>query len=264
MIENLGVNRYFDKQSDDLKIARVMQKALLPSQSEIEQISQSHKLSIACHSESPDELAGDFWGVDVLDDDRIFIYIADFSGHGLSAALNTFRLHSIISIYGQEVQNNILSPADYLGKLNRDLYALLPTELYATMLCGIVDLKRDVFTFAAAAPTAPMKMTIGKPDILALDPSGIPLGMIEDAAYEDRDIPFGKNEMLFFYSDALIESHNVNGELLGEEKFIDLCRETSVGLDPSAIFLDSFLKKFDHHVIRPLQDDLTAVTLTRG
>ncbi len=263
-MENLGIKKYYDRLSDDLRIARVMQNSLLPTRAKIEEISKSHKLNIAYQCESPDDLAGDFWGLDVLDDDRLFFYMADFSGHGLSAALNTFRLHSLMSVYGHELRDNILSPADYLERLNRDLFALLPMAQYATMVCGIIDLKRDVFTFAPAAPPAPIKMTIGLQDMIALDPSGVPLGMIEDAAYEVREVAFKKNEMLFFYSDALIESQDMKGDIIGEDRFIDLCCEASVAAGPPEKFLDRFMEKFDSHVVRPLQDDLTAVTLIRG
>ncbi|PCJ36364.1 MAG: hypothetical protein COA93_01710 [Alphaproteobacteria bacterium] len=263
MMENMGIKKYYDRLSDDLRVAKTMQKSLLPPQLKIDAISKSHKLNIACQCESPDDLAGNFWGVDVFDADRLFFYMADFSGHGLSAALNTFRLHSIMSVYGHELRDNILSPAEYLEKLNRDLFALLPTEQYATMLCGIIDLKRDVFTFATAAPPAPVKMTVGLQDMIALDPSGVPLGMIEDAVYEVREIPFKKTEMLFFYSDVLIESQDKKGDMIGEDKFIDFCCEASMAARPPEKFLDYFMEKFDSHVARPLTGDLTAVTLIR-
>jgi len=263
MMENLSIKKYYDRLSDDLRIARVMQNSLLPTRAKIEEISKGHKLNIAYQCESPDDLAGDFWGLDVLDDDRLCFYMADFSGHGLSAALNIFRLHSIMSVYGHELRDNILSPAEYLEKLNRDLFALLPTEQYATMLCGIIDLKRDVFTFATAAPPAPVKMTVGLQDMIALDPSGVPLGMIEDAVYEVREIPFKKTEMLFFYSDVLIESQDKKGDMIGEDKFIDFCCEASMAARPPEKFLDYFMEKFDSHVVRPLTGDLTAVTLIR-
>lgn len=263
MMENLGIKKYYDRLSDDLKIARIMQKALLPPRSKIEAISKSHKLSIASQCESPDELAGDFWGLDVVDADRLFFYMADFAGHGLSAALNTFRLHSLMSVYGNDLRDNILSPADYLERLNRDLFVLLPTEQYATMLCGIVDLRADIFTFAAAASPAPIKMTVGLQDMIALDTSGVPLGMIGDAAYEVREIAFKQNEMLFFYSDALIESQDLKGDMIGEDKFIDLCCAASMAARPPEKFLDHFMENFDDQVARPLKDDLTAVTLIR-
>ncbi len=35
-------------------------------------------------------------GIAPIDKDRLGVYIVDFAGHGLGAALNTFRLHSLI------------------------------------------------------------------------------------------------------------------------------------------------------------------------
>jgi sigma-B regulation protein RsbU (phosphoserine phosphatase) len=40
-------------------------------------------------------LGGDFWGAKVIDQDRLMLYLVDFSGHGVASALNTIRLHTI-------------------------------------------------------------------------------------------------------------------------------------------------------------------------
>jgi len=263
-----GLQQYHARMARELKLARAMQDALLPPLSQLEQIAKSHQLAFACRSESSEEMGGDFWGIDVLDADRLFIYITDFSGHGLSASLNTFRLHSLISHDQITARETMTSPADYLEKLNRDLFNLLPTEQYATMLCGIIDLKKNVFTYAAAASTAPVKMTIGVRATQSLDPSGFPLGMIEEARYDVRQVPFKKGEILFFYSDVLTESQDHQGRMIGEEKFLELCQAANMRPDNAQnvtgqVFLDGFMEDFNSRVPRPLLDDLTAVTVTR-
>ena len=260
MVEGLKQN--YLRLTRDLEIARTMQDALMPELSQLANIQKSHKINIESRYESSNELGGDFWGVDIVDADRIFIYIVDFSGHGISASINTFRIHSLISNYKNPAGKNS-TPAEYLEKLNRDLFKLLPIEQYATMLCGFVDIKRDRFTYAAAASTAPLKLTLGTRELTCLDPSGFPLGMIEDATYENREVSFEKDEMLFLYSDVLTESQIQKGRMIGHEYFQKICQETSVNVSPDQTFLNRLLKSFNMLVIRPLRDDLTAVTLKR-
>lgn len=257
-----GLKQYYRRLTHDLEIARSMQDALLPKLSRLEHILESHRLNIDFQYESSNELGGDFWGVEVLDQDRLFIYIADFSGHGVAASLNTFRLHSLISNY-QNTQDKNSTPAEYLEKLNRDLFKLLPVEQYATMLCGFIDVKQDTFTYAAAASTTPVKMTIGQRELSYLNPMGFPLGMIEGATYENHTVPFKKDDLLLFYSDVLTESKDQQGRMIGEDNFMELCEQTNINLSDDQSFLDRLLKSFDMLVIRPLQDDLTAVTLKR-
>ena len=258
-----GLTEYHERLTRDLEIARSMQDALMPDIFQLSKILKSHKLDIAYQCEASDELGGDFWGVDVLDEDRLFVYITDFSGHGISASLNTFRLHSLISNYQGAQSGNITSPAAYLENLNRVLFRLLPMEQYATMLCGIIDLKKDVFSYAAAASTTPVILRLGTPGLTALDSSGFPLGMIEEATYDIREVPFKKGEMLFLYSDVLTESVDQKGRMIGEDYFMAMCEDTNLNLAEGKAFLDRFLKSFDMLVVRPLKDDLTAVTLTR-
>jgi len=258
-----GLRLYHRRLTRDLETARSMQDALLPSLYQLQEISKSHQVEIECQYESSDEVGGDFWAIDVLDDHRLLVYIADFSGHGISASLNTFRLHSLIANYQNHRKITPKSPADKLEMLNSDLFKLLPVEQYATMLCGIIDLEADSFSYASAAATAPLKFTIGQRDIISLDPTGFPLGMIGEATYDVRTVPFKKGETLFLYSDVLTESQDQKGRMIGDDVFVEMCQDTSEKLVLGQSFLDRLMKSFDMMVVRPLRDDLTAVTLTR-
>jgi len=258
-----GLKQYHRRLERDLDIARSMQNALLPERSRLADISRSHGVEIKYYYETSDELGGDFWGIDLLDRDRLFIYITDFSGHGVAAALNTFRLHSLIANYRTTPGGEITQPAEYLEKLNHDLFKLLPVEQYATMLCGIIDLGQNIFTYAAAASTVPVKLRTGSGEVSCLDPSGLPLGMIATASYENRTIPFHQGDLLFLYSDVMTESRNQKGQMIGEDNFIELCGRINSGLGRNQAFLDQLMKSFDMLVVRPLHDDLTAVTLKR-
>lgn len=256
------LKQYYRRLTHDLEIAHSMQDALLPELSQLEKIMGSHMIDIDYQYESSHELGGDFWGVEVVDADRLFVYITDFSGHGVAASLNTFRLHSLIANYKNSPTQNI-TPADYLEKLNRDLFKLLPVEQYATMLCGFIDVRQDTFTYAAAASTAPVKLTMETHEITSLNPTGLPLGMIAEATYENRTASFKKGELLFFYSDALTESRDQQGRMIGDDNFVKMCRQASNHLTEDQSFLSRLLKSFDMLVVRPLHDDLTAVTLKR-
>lgn len=253
-----GLKEYHTRLERDLDTARNMQSALVPTEEVLENIHQKFNLKIEQKYESSDELGGDFWGVDILDDERILVYIVDFAGHGVSAALNTFRFHSVMS------QNrDITDPAEYLEKLNKILFRLLPVEQYATMFCGIIDTKRDKFIYSAAASTAPLIGEKKSEKLVFLDPSGFPLGMIEDANYETREVEFLKGQGLFLYSDVLIESMDQRGKMIEEEGFEAMCIDSFLHMGEGLSFLGRFLKIFDMHVVRPLKDDLTAVFIER-
>ena len=80
------------------------------------------------------------------------ILMVDFSGHGINAALNTFRLHALLDSekeFGGD-------PASFLERLNMRLAPLLPPGQYATMFYGIMDLSRDLLVYASAATPSPL------------------------------------------------------------------------------------------------------------
>ena len=154
MVKDL--KQYHDRLTRDLEIARSMQDALLPEAPRLESILTSHGVDIDYQYEASSELGGDFWGIDIIDDTQLLVYITDFSGHGIASSLNTFRLHSLISNYQLSRRGQNSSPAERLKLLNRTLHGLLPVEQFATMLCGIIDLKKDTFTYASAASTTPV------------------------------------------------------------------------------------------------------------
>ena len=62
------------------------------------------------------------------------LFTTDFSGHGVAASLNTFRLDAII----KEMEVTSPSPADFLTNINASLYTLLEAGQFATMLCAII------------------------------------------------------------------------------------------------------------------------------
>ena len=87
--------------------------------------------------------------------------------------------------------------------------------------------------------------------------------MIADATYENHVIPFRKGELLLLYSDVLTESLDHTGQMIGDDFFLEMCRQTSNNITNGQVFLDRLLKGFDAKVVRPLPDDLTAITLKR-
>ena len=57
------------------------------------------------------------------------IYLADFTGHGVAAALNAARLHSFVHMMWQRTGR----PGALLRKLNQRLNEVLPTGQFATL-----------------------------------------------------------------------------------------------------------------------------------
>ncbi|WP_252509646.1 SpoIIE family protein phosphatase [Thalassospira sp. TSL5-1] len=248
---------YRDRTQSELVLAHDMQAMLVPRPDYYRIVGRDYGLSISATFQMSSELGGDIWGLAPLDSDRLAIYLVDFAGHGIGAALNTFRLHSLMWSEGEDLHD----PGRYLESLNLQLKRLLPVGQYATMLYGIIDRKKAQFKYACAASTSPIIGKNNGRDIRFLDGSGVPLGITNDARYETRETPFGDDSFLMLYSDALIETPLTNGNMLDPERLHDvlyhIMHRPGGGSDLASQVTDYF---YDH-TPRDLSDDFTLITL---
>lgn len=238
---------------DEMHLARSMQSELLPPAAELAWLAKRYGVRVSGFFETSNTLGGDLWGLDPLDDHRFILWLADFSGHGVTAALNTFRLHTLLEHTTEDRDR----PARFLAELNQRLIGLLPMGQYATMLYGVVDVRQGCFTYAAAAAPRPVVARPGEA-ILPGDGSGLPLGVSRAAMYAERELALAPGAVLFLASDALAESPAENGAKLGQGGVAELVREV-VTARGGQVDVDCILAPFLATVKRPLRDDLTAV-----
>lgn len=245
---------YRERVENELKAAKHMQALLMPKPELISKIKSNLKINIEHYVESSSELGGDFWGVRPLQNGQLAFYMTDFSGHGVTAALNTFRLHTIM----EEMIDS--DPGRYLEALNQRLYALLARGDFATMLYGIIDTKKKTVRYASAGTTDPIIVVHGADNIEMISGAGFQLGVIADAKYETREFNFSPDDILIVYSDALVEVCNQKGELFGNERlvdFINVVLKINKGRVSAADLLKDILRTFREYSGGVLQDDLT-------
>lgn len=241
------LNRYHDENEQELQSARKMQEMLLPSQDDIRKAEKRHGLTIFSHVAPCAKIGGDFWGMAELPDKQLALFMVDFSGHGVTAALNTFRLHAII----MELQQAMHHPGEFLSALNERLYQLLGADQFATMFCGVVDAKTDSLRYAAAASPAPLIIT-GDGKAHYLEGRGFPLGVRRSARYETHDMPFHKGDFLLLYSDALLEGVNEHLQAF-EDRFLGYAWHHTTAEAAFKLLLADFYA----HTHGAVADDLT-------
>lgn len=249
---------YGDRVSRELAMARETQAVLLPDMSSVQEAFETHGVHIESRFEPSSELGGDFWGLRDLDDQRLAMLIVDFSGHGVNAALNTFRLHALL---GGE-RDAGADPATFLGTLNNRLVPLLPAGQYATMFYGIIDRSKDCLVYAGAATPSPLVFPPDTSEPIVGSGAGFPLGIFSESTYEIREIPFPVGASLLLYSDAATEAKTRSGERLQEQGLIQVTREC-LRANPRDELVKSLTARLNEILEQPLADDLTIVCATR-
>ena len=251
----LDLTVFRERVEKELRHAHAMQMSLLPEPRRVATIGAAHGLGIASHFETSSELGGDLWSVFELDQHRVGFLIVDFAGHGITAAINTFRLHTLF----ERIPARELEPAEWLGELNAALKEVLPTGQFATAFYCVLDKRTDVLTFAGAGAPNPILGAGGQ--LTLLDSSGMLLGISRRAKYQTQQVALPPGGFLVLYSDALIECRDTEGVAYGQDKVLESVR--SVAANRPADPAEALLQPFFARVPRPLRDDLTLIWIDR-
>ena len=257
----------------ELATAQSMQYDLLPSETDLLDIRKHLPFHIAAHFEGSSELSGDFWGCTALNNHQLAVYLVDFTGHGIKAALNTFRLHAMLHTEFFPEAN----PGAYLTKLNQRLNGLLQSGNFATMFYAVIDSETEEIHYATAASPNPVRMPATGEPVHMIDGSGLPLGVFPDITYETQTMPFAKGDALILYSDALIESQNAKGDFFDEDDLMHYCSklqekrmgtcvaESECGIVEPDLMCQSLLRRlYEHTAGIPIEDDLTLAVVSHA
>ncbi len=251
------LTNFHTRLSTELSYAAEMQSDLLPKPKEVAEIESRYGVGLASHSRPSSELGGDSWSVEIRDENSFGILIADFSGHGVSAALNTFRLHTVM----KRIDASQMSPAEYVAAINNEIAGVMPVGQYCTMLYAVVNTKENTLTYSAAASPSPVIGNTTSGEIETGDGSGLPVGIRAQSKYVDQVVDFPAGSFLFLYSDALLETELKDDEALELDGIVGLVKEN---LNKEAKrSLKGLLVEFYSRAPVPLPDDLTAIWLSR-
>jgi sigma-B regulation protein RsbU (phosphoserine phosphatase) len=214
------LRRYRDRLATDLRTARGMQRALLPDIERMREARERYGLAINAVFNPSTELGGDLWGMAPLDEARLALFTVDFSGHGVAASINTFRLHLLLQDLGARMGD----PAAALERINATLKVLLPRGQFATMTLAVIDARaRTLFLVNAGGPSPILVPPGGEPQLVG--GAGLPLAISQTAHYETLELPFPPGSQLSLYSDALIDAPDCDGQPLGEHWVVDLLKD---------------------------------------
>ncbi len=249
---------FHDRVASELEQARRLQLDICPTPAELNEYRQRLNLNIGWHYEPSSELGGDIGGIFPISENKVAFYIADFSGHGVAAALNTFRMQTWLA----SATHLYATPDKLLSKLNRFLHRNLASGSYATMMFFCLDLNKQELCYSAAGSQPPLIQDPEKSKEFQLASShGMPLGLRANWDYTEIKIPFRENCKIMLYSDALVEVKTSDDTYLGDEGLRDEVNEIwTENLDPEEI-LKNLVTNFHRRLQDEEADDLTIIYL---
>jgi sigma-B regulation protein RsbU (phosphoserine phosphatase) len=210
----------------DLEAAAASQRALLPVDL------PSHRgFRFAYRSRPCIDVGGDSLNVLSLDDQHLAVYVLDVSGHGVAAALLSVTLTYMLSaapdrsfLYHPAADGSgayaVTRPSEVVARLNRQLSPNSPMSRYFTMLYGILQQQTGEFCYVAAGHLGPIHLAEGAAPVTG-ETTGIPVGVLPQAAYEEKTITLAPGDRLYLCTDGLYEAENGAQEEFGVERLIE-------------------------------------------
>ena len=205
-----------------------MQRSLLTTD-----LPQDHGLKLAYHWRPSDRAGGDFFNVVPTGDGRLGLFVGDVSGHGVAAAVLTAIAHAIMHTAAGPPR----APGEAMAYLNGHLCRRYTkaTAQFITAFFGIYDPNTRRLTYSSAGHPPPRVVNGCGGDNMALDGArGLPLGVADDADYDEVTVALGRGDVLVLYTDGITEARaGRKSELFGVER-LDLALD-SCGPDPDEI-----------------------------
>lgn len=199
-----SLQTYRTRVEGELAMARSMYEHLLPSTALLDGLRRESGVTVRSHTALSSDMGGDLWGVLRLDGGRFGVFLLDMAGRGVSAALNAFRMHTLI----HELSDLADDPAAFLNELNERAVRLLELGEHAAVIYGVADAGAGRFRYAGAAGTAPLLLGPNG-GVLSGNASGLPLGIIAGTRYDARELPFDEGATVLLYSNAVLDALNV-------------------------------------------------------
>lgn len=218
IIENARLNaesRAFELVREEIRLAMQIQQELLPARPPA-----LPGYDVAGISIPAQEVGGDYFDFIQLDADRWAVALGDVSGKGLPASLLMANLQA--TLRGQLLFST--STGECLHRANRLLYASTAPEKFATLFCGILDLRDHKLNFTNAGHEYPF--LFGKQALKRrLMTGGMMLGTLEDYPYEEDTVAIEVGDLLVIMSDGIKDAENSREVPFGEARLESLLQD---------------------------------------
>jgi sigma-B regulation protein RsbU (phosphoserine phosphatase) len=212
----------------DLALARELQMRLLP-----QALPQVEHLELAAKFTPARAIGGDLYDFIPYSLSRLGIVIGDVSGKGAPAAIYAALVSGILRSHAPIEP----SPAEMLSAVNLSLAERRIEAQFVSLIYAVWDDQHRTLLVANSGLPRPVLLHDGKNNVI--EATGLPLGLFDDASYDEFRFKMKPGDMFVFFSDGILDARNRQGELFGRgrvEKIIEECAGRSADCVVDSVF----------------------------
>jgi len=206
-----------ERYKEELKIAKMVQKSLLPKE-----LQEDQHFDLAAFSEAADEVGGDYYDTFSVNEHKTALIIGDVSGKGTSAAFHMSQMKGVFTSLAQIG----LTPKEFLCNANTVLSASLDRSSFVTCSYFVIDKVNRTLEFARAGHCPTLYFDANQKKSAFFQDKGLGLGILRNAEFgkflEVRKISYNPNDILILYTDGITEAKNIKREEFGFKRLQDI------------------------------------------
>lgn len=239
----------------ELDVATRIQLSMLPKNFSVDE-----RVDLFATMTPAKEVGGDLYDFYKLDENHLFITIADVSGKGVPAAL--FMVAAITNL--RNFAASLKSPDDLKNAIentNDRLCANNDGGLFVTAFSGVLDLTTGIFRYVNAGHNPPLIRRRGKNfEELPMELNFV-LGGWEDWQYVQQEIQLEAGDTIFFYTDGVTEAIDSTGKLYSLERLQKFLNEREKNSSAKKILDDIHESLQNFSVGAEQSDDITMLAI---
>ena len=230
----------------ELFMAKKLQKYIFPEPENISEYIDIYAMNLPLS-----DIGGDLYDYIHFRNNKILLFVADVSGHSISASIFT----AIVKMVFRNAVKTTENPGEIMTIVNRELSMSLPVESFVTMFCCLIDGLTGSIQYSNAGHPKPY--IIGKNRCIELTENDPFLGPIKDTEYPSYNAVINNDEILFIYTDGLLDLIDDEFRQINPDVFLNMlsCKK----FNGKKSFEELTEKISDQRYIR--SDDCTAVVL---
>ncbi|MGI4791802.1 MAG: GAF domain-containing SpoIIE family protein phosphatase [Janthinobacterium lividum] len=238
-------------------IAETLQKSLLPVVPERAGVIEfAHKYQAALEEAL---IGGDFYDLFSLGGSLLGIVMADVSGKGLKAAVQTAMLKYTLRGFALETPN---SPGQVLARVNDVLCSPMSShDGFVTLFYGVLNTDTGEMAYASAGHEPPLLRVAQTGLVDGLPASdGLALGCLPGVPFGECLMTFAPGDLLLLYTDGLTEARAADQSFLGLDGLASLLPTADVSAESAVSTIYDAVTHFAANVRR---DDVAMLALRR-
>jgi sigma-B regulation protein RsbU (phosphoserine phosphatase) len=212
----------------DMELARELQFRLLPhSRPKLKNLEVEAKFVPAR------TVGGDLYDFVTYSLSRLGIAIGDVSGKGAPAAIYAALVSGILRSHAPIEPG----PAEMLSAVNLSLAERRVAAQFVSIIYAVWDDERRTLLIANSGLPRPIYCHDGK--IEFVDATGLPLGLFDEADYDEFSFKAKPGDLFVFYSDGILDARNRHGQSFGPERvgaIVAACANKSANCVVNEIF----------------------------